>query len=98
MVFGSTLAVGPVAGGVVSRRRRTTSLMRAISCWACGLSETFWPMAFVSPGSRVSSRYASKVRRVKRTGVLLGFAGDAGRLYVISGAAVGVSYWLLNFF
>src|SRR5579875_2223069 len=49
-------ALGPVAGGVVMRRRRVTCLMRAINSWAVSLSATFWPIVLISKGSRVSSR------------------------------------------
>ena len=40
-MLASNFALGPPGGGVVSRRRRVTCLMRATSSWAASLSATF---------------------------------------------------------
>src|SRR5262249_61079362 len=54
------------AGGTVSRRRRITVLIRSTISCAGSLSASFSPIDLASAGDKVSSRYASKVRKVSR--------------------------------
>src|SRR5262249_26154917 len=65
-VFGSMPTPGPDRVGAVNLRRRMTSRMRLTSDEAKLLSLSLSPISFVWEGSRMSSRYASKVRKVSR--------------------------------
>src|SRR5262249_19095235 len=83
MVLGSK-PPGPVFGGAVRLRRRVTCLMRLINSWAASLSATLAPICLISAGSRVSSGYASRVRKVRRTGKSPGPGPAGGRQDAVS--------------